>query len=1794
MQFRKSSPGRLNWGFPSFRARRRGLAAGRQKSARRRLVIEMLEDRAVPASLTIMATPDPSISNLPNHQAIEDTINTAARILDGFLTTTYPTTVSVVFSVMQSSIDDLTIQDAGSGYNPASPPHVRIDVPGGGGTQAAATAVVSPDGKITGFDFDNGGTHGSGYTTIPNVVIDPPPGPGTQATAVAELSGLGASSTFVVSPTYASYLTALSGQLSPSTDDVTAMQFLPKGPNLPAPLGGQDATAVATIDGAGTVNSIVVPAGGGGGGYDASQLPQVFISPSNGGGVQATATAIVDPATGVVTGFHITNAGTDYTVAPVVNVASPGGGADITLTRALATALGIPSPSPAATIYLNLSALNVTRPAPANSTQYDLLSTVLHELSEVLGAGGAGPGLGVTSNPSAAAPPVPSPGALFRYTAPPGPGLSGVLSYNFNPATAAYFSIDGGAHDVFGEEFNNVAGNDYGDWISPRGRPLVQVQDSNARPATAPTLDQGELTLFDVIGYTLNPNLADLKLKITDDVSNTAALNMSWTWTLHVSNDGTAPAVFNNLQRLLVDNLPNNGIGYSELNVINLNGVTGAAMPVANITDSNLTVSVTGADGTDFTIQPGGSFDVVFKATPTEIGDAPNPRPGGVAMVDPDGLVAEDYTNNTASDTVTVTSARYVTFTCDQNISDANAQNVILTGTGIHDGDTVTVSVHDANGPPYDYAGAGPVTVSDGTWFVPNLDASGLSDGWIYWTITEKNLSGSVIGGLSAWPSVKGPPLAFTTAPDINAANVKNITVSGTEAITADPYYADPITVLITDGTVTLGQVSSGADTVTGHFTPPTNADGTWSVSGLDASSLLDGRITYLVYEYSPDGSMLTNITQYATKTTGVLAFTSAPNINDDDKGNVTVTGTGGNGDDIAVTITDGLRTTVVAPAKVMDGTWSVTGIDAAPLADGNVTYNVTQTDSAGNVTMIQQDATKDTTQLALAFTSTPPITTANQFNVAVTGRGVPGDDIVVNITDSDGDGDSNEMTDDADTVVNPDGTWSVSGIDASFLFDGVVTYIATEYDALGEYYEINLDSTKSTGVVPTVAMTAPAGGAVLNDNKPTLSATATDNSGSGIDSVQFELSGDGGTTWNDAGSDVTSEPYSFTFTTALADGSYQARAVATDNDGNDATSAAVTFTIDTVDPTVQMTSPANGSASSNTKPTLSATASDNSGGSGLATVQLEYSSDSGGTWNDAGPALTTGPFSFTFTTALAAGNYQGRAIATDNAGNSATSAVVSFSINTMAPTVAMTAPANDSVTNNNKPTLAATATDNSGSGLAKIQFQYSTDGGSTWIGAGSAETSGPYSLTFPTALEDGTYQADAVATDNDGNSATSTAVSFTIDTVAPTVDMTAPEDGSETTDDMPTLSATASDNTGGSGLATVQFEYSSNAGSTWTDVGSPLTAAPFNYTFTTALADGDYQARAVATDNAGNVATSSAVSFTIGNAAPTVAMTAPANGSSTNNNKPKLSANASEIGGTGLKNVQFQYSANAGSTWNNAGNALTAAPFSFTFTTALADGSYQARAIATDNAGNTDTSPAVSFLIDTVAPTVTMTAPANGTFTSNTTPTLSATASDNTGGSGLAGVQFQYSSNSGSTWTNVGTAQTTAPFSFTFTTALALGTYEARADATDKAGNSATSPTVSFTIGNGTLNVEITAPSSAHECQQADALRHRFRDRRQRPEERPVRVQQQRRQHLDQCRSGPNHRAVQFHLRDGLARRQLPGARRRHRQFRQHRDHVGRFLHDRHRASDRHNDGPGGRHDHEQHHADTLGHRFR
>ena len=96
---------------------------------------------------------------------------------------------------------------------------------------------------------------------------------------------------------------------------------------------------------------------------------------------------------------------------------------------------------------------------------------------------------------------------------------------------------------------------------------------------------------------------------------------------------------------------------------------------------------------------------------------------------------------------------------------------------------------------------------------------------------------------------------------------------------------------------------------------------------------------------------------------------------------------------------------------------------------------------------------------------------------------------------------------------------------------------------------------------------------------------------------------------------------------------------------------------------------------------------------------------------------------------------------------------------------------------------------------------------------------------------------------------------------------------------------------------------------------------------------------------------------------------------------------------------------------------------------------------------------------VDTVAPTVTMTAPANGAALTGSVA-VSATASDNL--NALAGVQFKLDG------VNLGAEDTTSPYGITWnTTANGNSPHVLTAVARDTSGNTTTSTPVAVTIFN-------------------------------------------------------------------------------------------------------------------------------
>ena len=194
--------------------------------------------------------------------------------------------------------------------------------------------------------------------------------------------------------------------------------------------------------------------------------------------------------------------------------------------------------------------------------------------------------------------------------------------------------------------------------------------------------------------------------------------------------------------------------------------------------------------------------------------------------------------------------------------------------------------------------------------------------------------------------------------------------------------------------------------------------------------------------------------------------------------------------------------------------------------------------------------------------------------------------------------------------------------------------------------------------------------------------------------------------------------------------------------------------------------------------------------------------------------------------------------------------------------------------------------------------------------------------------------------------------VSVTVDNSAPSVAITAPTSGATVSATI-TVSATASDNVG---VVGVQFRLDG------ANLGAEDTTAPYSVSWnTTTASNGAHTLTAVARDAAGNTTTSSAVSVTVDNSAPSVAISAPAGGA-TVSGTVTVSATASD--NIGVVGVQFRLDGAA------LGAEDTTSPYSVPWdTTAAGNGTHTLTAVARDAAGNTTTSSGVTVTVSNVAP---------------------------------------------------------------------------------------------------------------------------------------------------------------------------------------------------------------------------------
>jgi sulfur relay (sulfurtransferase) complex TusBCD TusD component (DsrE family) len=261
---------------------------------------------------------------------------------------------------------------------------------------------------------------------------------------------------------------------------------------------------------------------------------------------------------------------------------------------------------------------------------------------------------------------------------------------------------------------------------------------------------------------------------------------------------------------------------------------------------------------------------------------------------------------------------------------------------------------------------------------------------------------------------------------------------------------------------------------------------------------------------------------------------------------------------------------------------------------------------------------------------------------------------------------------------------------------------------------------------------------------------------------------------------------------------------------------------------------------------------------------------------------------------------------------------------------------------------------------------------------------------------------------------------------------------GSTQTPGNITLNASASDADG----VITQVEFFQNGVSINTDVLSPYS---FNVTGLTA---GSYTFIAKATDNDGQVTTSAPVTVTVSNPLPVVSITSPPAGQTYTEPATVVIAVTATITSGTISRVDFY----SGGVFIGTDNS---SPYSYTWNS-VAAGVYSLTAVGVSSYGDSTTSPAKSITVNgaNIPPSVSLTAPTNGSSSTTTVYTVTATASDADGT--ITNVKF---------YDNGTLIQTELAAPYTSSETFSIGTHTIIATATDNDGAVSTSAPITITV---------------------------------------------------------------------------------------------------------------------------------
>lgn len=186
-----------------------------------------------------------------------------------------------------------------------------------------------------------------------------------------------------------------------------------------------------------------------------------------------------------------------------------------------------------------------------------------------------------------------------------------------------------------------------------------------------------------------------------------------------------------------------------------------------------------------------------------------------------------------------------------------------------------------------------------------------------------------------------------------------------------------------------------------------------------------------------------------------------------------------------------------------------------------------------------------------------------------------------------------------------------------------------TSYNLAGGYYNVSVEATNEAGtkgsadastvdglklvvketVAPVITIVSPTSGAyVANSKQPVVFNVTDESGGSGVDISTLVVKQDGTAV---AAANIThtaiANGYSVTYTpsAALSDGSHTVTINCKDHDGNAATEKSTTYTVDTVPPTLNVTSPADGLITAASSVTVAGTTNDATSSPVVITISL-------------------------------------------------------------------------------------------------------------------------------------------------------------------------------------------------------------------------------------------------------------------------------------------------------------------------------------------------------------------------------------------------------------------------------------------------------------------------------------------------------------------------------------------------------------------------------------------------------------